>query len=254
MSRVFITGDTHAGIDIEKLHPFNKEHPELTKDDYLIVLGDFGVIWNSLDEYTYDLINTYEGFNFSTAFVLGNHEGYDLLKTFPKEEWRGGLVRRISDSIVQLENGEIYNIPINNKDLSFFVMGGALSIDKDFRRPGLEWWKDEIPNLSVRNKSIQNLLNFVLTNKFLPDFFLTHTPPADVIDDLFPNSYKIEEYSQWLNYFLTLKDKCEVEWYCGHMHMDKTIDNPYIKKFKDDTFAVKKLRIFYNNILEIMPL
>ena len=142
MPHLFLTGDTHAGIDIEKLHIFNKEHPELTKEDYVIVLGDFGVIWDSLDEFTYDLINTYEGFNFSTAFVLGNHEGYDLLKTFPKEEWNGGKVRRISNSIVQLENSEIYSI--NGKD--FFVMGGAESIDKAYRRTGISWWKQEIPN------------------------------------------------------------------------------------------------------------
>ena len=250
MPHLFLTGDTHAGIDIEKLHIFNKKHPELTKEDYIIVLGDFGVIWNSLDEFTYDLINTYEGFNFSTAFVLGNHEGYNLLKTFPKEEWNNGLVRRISDSIIQLENGEIYNISINNEELSFFVMGGASSIDKYSRRPGLEWWKDEIPNLSVRNKSIQNLLNFVLTNKTLPNFFLTHTPPADVINKLFPRSFEVEEYSQWLNYFLTLKDERKAEWYCGHMHKDVEVENPYLKSLGEDC-AVKSVKVMYNNILEI---
>ena len=43
MSRVFVTGDTHGDMDIKKMNmryfPLQKE---LTKDDYLIIAGDFG--------------------------------------------------------------------------------------------------------------------------------------------------------------------------------------------------------------------
>ena len=61
--RIFLTGDTHGGVDLTKLYVFNTEHPELTKEDLVIVLGDFGVIWNELDESTYSLIDQYENFN-----------------------------------------------------------------------------------------------------------------------------------------------------------------------------------------------
>lgn len=250
MRRLFLTGDTHADIDIEKLHIFNKEHPELTKEDLVIVLGDFGVIWDELDESTYSLIDQYEGFNFSTAFVLGNHEGYDLLETFPKEEWSGGKVRRISNSIVQLENSEIYSI--NGKD--FFVMGGAESIDKAYRITGISWWKQEIPNQKCRYNAIQNLLTYSLSHKGnLPDYILTHTPPARIIEEMHPHNHlKIDEYATWLNYFLTVDSYYGSvgEWYCGHMHEDVEIENPYLKSLGEDC-AVKSVRVMYNNILEI---
>lgn len=250
MYRLFLTGDTHGGIDIGKLYAFNKEHPELTKEDYLIILGDFGVIWDELNEATYDLINTYEHFNFSTAFVLGNHEGYDLLQTFPEEKWCEGIVRRISDSIIQLENGEIYEFKkFNKKD--FFVMGGAESIDKKLRKPHISWWPQEIPNQEIRMNGIKNLLKYTSEYSYLPDMILTHTPPAAIIDEMHPYHHiKMDEYAYWLDYFLTLKEMYSVEWYCGHMHEDVSIENPFIKKLDED-FAVKYVHILYNNIIEI---
>ena len=46
MSRVFVTGDTHIPIDVKKLNSDNfLEEKELTKDDYVIVAGDFGLLW-----------------------------------------------------------------------------------------------------------------------------------------------------------------------------------------------------------------
>lgn len=45
--KLFVTGDIHAGLDIEKISP--KKFPEnrlLTKDDLVIVAGDFGLPWD----------------------------------------------------------------------------------------------------------------------------------------------------------------------------------------------------------------
>lgn len=42
---IFITGDVHGEIDIHKLN--TKNFPiqrELTKDDYVMVAGDFGLV------------------------------------------------------------------------------------------------------------------------------------------------------------------------------------------------------------------
>lgn len=44
---VFITGDTHCPIDIKKLNFKNfPQGKNLTKDDYVIICGDFGGVWN----------------------------------------------------------------------------------------------------------------------------------------------------------------------------------------------------------------
>lgn len=49
MNKIFITGDTHGGCDrgLEKFSSKNfPEGKNLTKDDIIIVAGDFGLIWD----------------------------------------------------------------------------------------------------------------------------------------------------------------------------------------------------------------
>ena len=51
---IFVTGDTHIPIDITKLNRYNfPEQKELTKDDFLIICGDFGGVWNGDKEELY---------------------------------------------------------------------------------------------------------------------------------------------------------------------------------------------------------
>ena len=41
---IYITGDTHGTIDRDKLNKENfRDEVKLTRDDYVIILGDFGV-------------------------------------------------------------------------------------------------------------------------------------------------------------------------------------------------------------------
>ena len=48
MSRVFITGDVHGVTDIAKLYSFSQSNigRSLTRDDYVIVCGDMGCVWD----------------------------------------------------------------------------------------------------------------------------------------------------------------------------------------------------------------
>ena len=44
---IYVTGDTHCPIDIRKLSTKNfTEQRNLTKDDALILCGDFGAVWD----------------------------------------------------------------------------------------------------------------------------------------------------------------------------------------------------------------
>ena len=50
---IYITGDTHIPIDIKKLNTKNfSEQKTLTKEDYVIICGDFGGVWNGKNEGT----------------------------------------------------------------------------------------------------------------------------------------------------------------------------------------------------------
>ena len=45
---IFLTGDIHGAMSVKKLGArwFNvKEPTPLTRDDYVIILGDFGLVW-----------------------------------------------------------------------------------------------------------------------------------------------------------------------------------------------------------------
>ena len=47
MGRIFITGDTHQSLDINKLNSKNFPlNSILIKDDILIICGDWGCIWD----------------------------------------------------------------------------------------------------------------------------------------------------------------------------------------------------------------
>lgn len=70
---IYITGDTHRNIDIEKLE--TKHFPEgqkLTRNDYLIITGDFGGIWYG-DERDEEVLNYFEKKKYTTLFIDGNH-------------------------------------------------------------------------------------------------------------------------------------------------------------------------------------
>lgn len=48
---IYVTGDTHGALSINKLS--SDEFPqgkELTKNDYVIICGDFGLVWNNNGE------------------------------------------------------------------------------------------------------------------------------------------------------------------------------------------------------------
>ena len=55
----------------------------------------------------------------------GKHENFTRLYNYPVEEWYGGKVHKIRDSVLHLMRGEIFNI--DNKN--FFTFGGAKSHD-----------------------------------------------------------------------------------------------------------------------------
>lgn len=229
MSRIFITGDTHGDMSINKLS--NKTFPEnkkLTKDDFVIICGDFGLVWdNSKSEiYWRDWLTNNR--NFTTLFVDGNHESFFLLNLYPISEWNGGKVHKITDSIIHLIRGEVYTIGSKK----FFVMGGADSVDKLRRIEGVSWWKEELPSYIEYENGLSNLEK----HGWKVDYVITHTCPLKVFGDVVENGKTMSDLEKYLdNIDNSLEFK---EWYFGHYHQDKWINNKY--------------RVIYNDIVEII--
>ena len=99
---IYVTGDTHADIDIKKLSVKNfPMQKSLTKKDYLIVCGDFGLIWDgSTREIWWK--KWLAGKNFTTLWIDGNHENFDILRKFSLQDKFGGKVREIAPNIYHL--------------------------------------------------------------------------------------------------------------------------------------------------------
>ena len=120
---IYVTGDTHADLDIGKLAVrFFPQQKNLTKDDYLIICGDFGLVWDDSKRERY-WQKWLSDKNFTTLWVDGNHENFDYLSTFPLTDRFGGKVREITPSIYHLDRGQV--LTIDGKKI--FVMGGASS-------------------------------------------------------------------------------------------------------------------------------
>lgn len=84
---IWATGDCHGNFERFKPEYF-PEQSEMTKEDIVIICGDFGGVWfdGSRDD---DALGRLECLPFTLAFVNGNHENYDAIAAYSVEEWRG---------------------------------------------------------------------------------------------------------------------------------------------------------------------
>ncbi len=222
---IYVTGDTHGLQDYYKLHIFAGENPELTEDDYVIIAGDFGAVWDS-----YTLVSDlkpYTELPFTVLFVDGNHENFDLLETFPVEEWHGGKVHKIKPNIIHLMRGQVFEID----GKTIFTFGGATSIDKFMRREGLSWWKQELPTYEELDEGIANLKRY--GNKV--DYIITHSCSERAL--AYPQirssaTLKLScPESQMLSY---IEENAESRrWYFGHFHIDAELGDKYTALYQN---------------------
>lgn len=222
---IYVTGDTHGDIDFLKLHIFAENNPELTRDDYVIIAGDFGGIWS---EFTMDrTLTPYEKLPFTVLFVDGNHENFDIINSFPIEEWMGGKIHRIRSNIIHLMRGQVFTL----EGKTIFTFGGATSIDKFMRRENISWWAAELPTGKEVEEGISNLEKY--NNQV--DYIITHScderalyyPP---LKDPY-QSMKIFPENRILSIFAdTVKFK---HWYFGHFHMDAQLNEEKTVLYQD---------------------
>lgn len=72
---IYITGDCHRNFERFNTRNF-PEQKEMTKDDYVIICGDFGGVWNKDGESKMEtsVLDWLDGKAFTTLFVDGNRE------------------------------------------------------------------------------------------------------------------------------------------------------------------------------------
>ena len=235
MNKIIVTGDIH-GNPFQRLNLENfPEGKTFTKEDYVIILGDFGLVWDD-SAMEHSCLNWLENKPWTTLFIDGNHENYDLLNKFPIEEWGGGRVQKIRSSVIHLLRGEVYDIG----GYKFLAMGGARSHDiqdgvlevgdprikiwkkddfKLFRINHISWWEEEIPNEEERKNALKNLAE----NDYKVDYILTHEAPSSDVVLMDHLLYHPDEYSKWLEMEIRQKVKYK-KWFFGHYHLNLDVN------------------------------
>lgn len=218
---IYIAGDTHGALEIDKLVLFfnkpNIKKRNLTKKDYLIILGDVGVCWNNGQNDDY-VRTTLKELPVSTLFIDGNHENFDILNDFDVTYWNGGMVHEIEPDIIHLMRGQVYEI----EGKKIFTFGGAYSTDRASRTEGINWWADELPSEEEYERGLKALED--VNNSI--DFILTHTAPYDVVAELGVEMVEGEEELQ--QYLQSIADMVKFRaWFFGHFHEDIKIDDKF---------------------------
>jgi hypothetical protein len=220
---VLLSGDFHGNAVGElsiltKKYLRSKYGAEKYKGiNYHIILGDGGFLWpgnEKADAYNY---RTFAARSFPVLSVIGNHEPM-LGMTLPEADIGIGetvyLVNK-KPFVAYLKRGKVYHID----GFKFLVMGGALSIDQEYRIPGRSWWKEEY--WSEEEKA--GLFELLAGDREF-DYVLAHTGPDSVnfhlFSNLFSGSSKFTDEVARLNDDVDSRIQCK-GWFCGHWHLDR---------------------------------
>lgn len=252
---IYVTGDTHADFkrfSSKSLSVRVSEYEKLTKDDYVIICGDFGGVWSygtssSEEEYW---LNWLDNKPFTTLFVDGNHENYDRLKEFPRINYHGGVAHRIRNSIYHLMRGYVFEF----EGKKFFTFGGAKSHDikdgildlKNFdslsdlvkhynmvtrfgmlvRINHISWWKEELPSSAEMKRGIKNLEK----HNFEVDYVITHCAPLRISMQMYSDDS--DKLTRYLDSLLDMGLKFK-EWHFGHYHREQKFGDKFFLHYQD---------------------
>lgn len=212
---ILITGDTHGNHDLDKMtmRQFPKQK-DLTSDDYLIICGDFGCVWEGGKSDNYWL-KWHDDKNYTTLFVDGNHENHTLLNQYDVEMWNGGKVHRIRPNVYHLMRGQVFEI----EGKKIFTMGGANSTDKIHRKENVSWWAAEEISQEDMEEAYKNLEKV----DYEVDYIITHTVSRifkEYTYSRFMNNLRGE--SQTERYLDDIYNKVYYTyWFNGHWHIDE---------------------------------
>lgn len=240
---IYITGDCHADWRRFSSGVF-PEQKEMTKEDYVIICGDFGY-WTPSREQDYWL-DWLSDKSFTTLFVDGNHENFDGLYGMPIVPWNGGKVHKVRESILHLMRGQVYEID----GCRIFTFGGAQSHDIDggilettdelfykkrrklddlgipYRVNHVSWWKEELPSEEEMMEGKRNLAS--CSNEV--DYIITHCCSSSTQALISHGAYKRDILTDYLE---DIRQNTKFKrWFFGHYHDNKQVNREEIMLYE----------------------
>lgn len=219
---VYITGDTHGELERFKQGELRKAG----KLDTVIVLGDFGFIWNSSAE-EQKCLDWLAKRPYTLLFLDGAHENYDLLASYPTEQKSGGLVQHICGNVYHVCRGSVLEL----EGKHYLCFGGAESPDKDERTAGENWWPQEMPSDEEYARCEQNLEQC----GYKVDYVLTHDAPS-----------KFLNFSQ-----LAMGESNRLHIFLDSILQKLTYENWYFACYHTDVALSTKSRCLFCDVVQI---
>lgn len=240
---IYVTGDCRGDFTRFSKQVF-PEQAEMTKDDYVIICGDFGGVWNQKIESQKEKwwLDWLQDRPFTFLFVDGNHENFDRLNEYPKAFWCGGVIHKIRPNVIHLKRGQVFRID----GAKVFTFGGAASHDIEdgilelddpdlkakkealdqhhgnYRINQLSWWKEEMPSFSEYRTGVINLKE----NEWKVDYVISHCGPSSTIALMSDGSFEPDNLTK---YFELVRQRLDYKkWFFGHYHMDKAVTDKEI--------------------------
>jgi hypothetical protein len=208
--RIAILGDIHGEAAVLDVAVARAERDGAAA---LVQVGDFGVYENTRTLFE----RVGKDFPIPVYFLDGNHEDYRLMKGWQEDgeprEWvpncwwvSRGYLRQLAGSRIG-------------------CLGGAASIDYNFRIRGRSWFPDEEITTEVHGASLLSRAQNGV------DLLITHTPPQSIIGARFdPNNKRL--FGAAMDWFDPSALVVENVWralgrpplVCGHMHEPHDVD------------------------------
>lgn len=159
LMKIAIFGDWHANTEfalsmIEK----NKEA------DTFLHVGDFGVWADSIyDDYGFvnQLNNELRKLNKELWFIDGNHEDFSILESLRKNTRGLGI---LASNILHIPRGHTWSWD----NIRFIGVGGAVSVDRNYRTLGYDYFKEEMITKDDLDKTL---------NAETVDIMISHDAP-----------------------------------------------------------------------------
>lgn len=228
---IYITGDKHG--DYSDVFEFCYKF-KTSRNDILIILGDAGINY-FLGDNDYILKNSLLQLPITLFCIHGNHEERpENIKTYITKLFHDGIIYYEENypNILFAKDGEVYNF----NDYKTLVIGGAYSVDKYYRiSKGYKWYSSEQPDDIIKERVKNNLLK----NNNEVDIILSHTCPFKYLPyEVFISGIDQTKVDKTTEIFL---DEIETsikykKWYCGHFHIDKSVDKLRFMIYDIDEF------------------
>lgn len=211
---VIITGDTHG--EFSRIIDFCEEY-ETALNDVMVILGDSGINYY-LDERDTVLKEKLSDLHVTLFCVYGNHEERpENIPGYEERKWRGGVVYYEPEYpyLLFARDGEVYEL----EGKSVLVVGGAYSIDRDYRLAnGLPWYESEQPDAAIKHRVEERLdkAGWKVDCVFSHTVPLSYIPRHAFLSNVDQNRVD-RSTEQWLD---GIEKKLDYQrWYAGHFHI-----------------------------------